>query len=179
MCAATCVGYFGFMKVGEFTAIGTAPPSILVSEVAINSRSAPTAVRLWFRRAKTHPIGRGVEIYLGVSGTAVCPVPALMRYLAVHLPGDGQLFVWENSQPLTRMTFVTHLRRGLQSAGFMSQLSGHSLQIGAATSEATAGVPNHPIKTLGRWRSEAYNLYIGTPRDSQMGVAPLIGTPSR
>ena len=65
--AATCVGYFGFMRAGEFTAVGLAPPpSIIVSEVAINSRSAPTAVRLRLRRAKTDPFGRGIEIYLGV-----------------------------------------------------------------------------------------------------------------
>ena len=156
------------------------PPSIIVSEVAINSRLAPTAVRLRLRRAKTDPFGRGVEIYLGVSGTAVCPVAALMRYLAVRPPGDGQLFVWENSRPLTRTTFVTHLRRRLQSAGLdMSQFSGHSLRIGAATSAAAAGVPDHLIKTLGRWRSEAYQLYIHTPRVSLLGVAPLIGTPSQ
>ena len=161
MWAATCVGYFGFMRAGEFTAVGTAPPGILLSEVAINSRSAPTAVRLQLRRAKTDPFGRGVEIFLGASGTAVCLVSALMRYLAVRPPGDGQLLVWEDSRPLTRTTFVTHLRRGLQSAGLdMSQFSGHSLRIGAASSEAS-------------------HLYIRTPRDSLLGVAPLIGTPTR
>ena len=79
MLAATCVGYFGFMRAGKFTAVGTAPPSILLSEVAINSRLAPTAVRLRLCRAKTDPFGRGV-------GTAVYP---LMRYLAVCPPGDG------------------------------------------------------------------------------------------
>ena len=66
-----------------------------------------------------------------------------MRYLAVRPPGDGQLFVWKNSQPLTRTTFVTCLRKGLQSAGLdMSQFSGHSLRIGAATSAAAVGVPD-------------------------------------
>ena len=100
MFAATCVGYF--MRAGEFTAVGTAPPSILLSEVAINSRSALTAVHLQLCRAKTDPFGRGVEIFLGVSGTAVCPFTALMRYLAVRPPRDGQLFIWENSRPLTR-----------------------------------------------------------------------------
>ena len=93
MWAATCVGYFGFMRAGEFTAVGIALPGILLSEVAINSRSAPTAVRLRLRRAKTDPFGRGVEIFLGVSGTAVYPVSALMRYLAVRQAGDGQLLV--------------------------------------------------------------------------------------
>ena len=173
MWAATCVGYFGFMRAGKFTAVGTAPPGILLSQVAINSRSAPTAVHLRLRRAKTDPFGRGVEIFLGVSGTTVCPVSALTRYLVVRPPGDGQLFVWEDSRPLTRTTFVTHLRRGLQSAGLdMSQFFGHSLRIGAATSAAVAAVPDHLIKTLGRWRSEAYHLYICTPRDSHGSSDP-------
>ena len=46
MWAATCVGYFGFLRAGEFTAVDSAPPIILMSDVAINSRSAPTAFRL-------------------------------------------------------------------------------------------------------------------------------------
>ena len=96
-----------------------------------------------------------------------------MRYLAVRPPGDGQLLVWEDSRPLTRTTFVTRLRRGLQSAGLdMNQFFGHSLRIGAATSAAVAGVPDHLIKTLGRWRSEAYHLYICTPRDSHGSSDP-------
>ena len=86
MLAATSVGYFVFMRAGKFTAVGMAPPSILLSEVAINSRLAPTAVHLRLRRAKTDPFRRGVEIFLD---TAVYPVTALMRYLAVHPPRDG------------------------------------------------------------------------------------------
>ena len=179
MFAATCVGYF--MRAGEFTAVGTAPPSILLSEVAINSRSALTAVHLQLCRAKTDPFGRGVEIFLGVSGTAVCPFTALMRYLAVRPPGMvsysfGRIAGLSQGQLFSQ----THLRRGFQSAGLdMSQFSGHSLRIGAATSSAAAGVPDHLIKTLGWWCSEAYPLYIHDPRESLLGVAPLIGTPTR
>ena len=180
MWAATCVGYFGFMRVGEFTAVDSSPPNIVMSEVAINSRSAPTAIRLRLHRAKTDPFGRGVEIFMGVSGTGVCPVSALLRYLAVRPLGDGHLFVWEDGRPLTRSAFVTALKQGLRSAGLdMNHFSGHSLRIGAATSAAAAGVPDHLIKILGRWQSEAYQLYIRTPRESLLGVARLIGSHNR
>lgn len=147
-----------------------------MSEVAFTSRSAPTAIRLRLRKAKTDPFGRGVEIFLGVSGSRVCPVAALLTYLAVRPLGDGHLFVWEDGRPLTRTAFVTRLRRGLQSAGLdVGRYSGHSLRIGASTTAAAAGVPDHLIKILGRWQSEAYQLYVRTRRDALLGVARLIG----
>ena len=149
-------------RVGEFTAVNSAPPNILMSELAISSRSASSAIRIWLRQAKSDPFGRGVEIFLGVSGTVVCPVTALLRYLAVRPIGEGHLFLWEDGRPFTRSAFVTCLRKGLQTAGLeMSWFSGHSLRIGAATSAAAAGVPDHLIKMLGRWQSEAY---VRTPR---------------
>ena len=84
--------------------------------------------------------------------------------------------MWEDGRPLTRSAFVTRLRRGLQTAGLeMSRFSGHSLHIGVATSAAAAGVPDHLIKMLGRWQSEAPQLYVRTLRESLLGVAQLIG----
>ena len=76
---------------------------------------------------------------MDVTGTGVCPVSALLRYLAVCILEDGHLFVWEDGRPLTSSAFVT-LKQGLQSAGLdMKNFSGHSLHIGAATSAAAAG----------------------------------------
>ena len=41
---------------------------------------------------------------------------------------------------------------------------------GGATTAAARGVPDHLIKTLGRWSSDAYQIYIRTPVSSIVHV---------
>ena len=60
--------------------------------------------------------------------------------------------------------FVGRVREALNAARLdPSKYSGHSFHVGAAISAARAGLPDHVIKMLGRWRSEAYQLYICMP----------------
>lgn len=121
-------------------AIDSSPPGITISDVAMNTRSAPTAFHLHFCIAKTNSLGKGVEISLGASGTKVCPVVGLLSYLVVRPSVEGQLFVEVDGKPLWRSVFVGRLQRGLQVVGLeMNQYSGHSLRIGVATSTAAAG----------------------------------------
>ena len=41
----------------------------------------------------------------------------------------------------------------------------HSFRIGAATAAMETQIPEAHIKMLGRWRSDAYQLYIRTPAE--------------
>ena len=55
------------------------------------------------------------------------------------------------------------LKHALTCIGYdFSMYSGHSFQIGAATTAGSVHV-DHLIKILGRWSSDAYCRYIRTP----------------
>ena len=73
--------------------------------------------------------------------------------------------------PLTRETLVAWLKSALARLGIEGNYSGHSFRIGAANTAATVGIPDHLIKTMGRWLSDAYQLYIHTPSIILDGVA--------
>jgi hypothetical protein len=42
----------------------------------------------------------------------------------------------------------------------VGELTGHSLRAGGATFLADVGVPRDTIKRLGRWRSDAFDIYL-------------------
>ena len=52
--------------------------------------------------------------------------------------------------------------------------SSHSFRIGAATSAAAVGLPDHLIQTLGRWTGQAYRRYTRTAPDTFLSVVPLL-----
>ena len=171
-----CVAFFGFMRMGEVTAVPGTPPSITADGVAVDSHSAPSIIQLTLTHSKTDQFRRGSHTFLGKTGSDLCPVEALLQFL-VRRPGPrvGPLFIHKDGRPLTRDQFVSHLKEALSSCGIDSRrYSGHSFRIGAATAAAQAGVPDHLIKTLGRWDSEAYQSYIQTPPPAIAAVSSIL-----
>lgn len=171
--AASCLAFFGFLRSGEFTlASQSAIPAIMANDVAVDSREHPSVVSVHLRRAKTDPFGRGVSLFLGRTGVDLCPVAALLNYLVRRPTGEGPLFVHADGSPLLKQQFISSVRQALSAAGLdPARYSGHSFRIGAATTAAAAGVPDHLIKMLGRWESSAYLLYIQAPRESLAAIS--------
>ena len=93
-----------------------------------------------------------------VSGDIICSVRSLLRYLHIRGGDPGQLFRHTNGLSLTRATLTTWLRTAVSRSSIEGNFSGHSFRIGAATSAAAAGIPDHLIKTLRKWWSSAYLL---------------------
>jgi hypothetical protein len=156
--AACCTAFFGFPRVSELTCPGPFIPSRYLALEFV----ATGHFGLRLKSSKTDPFGEGCTVLLGPSGGTVCPVKALLRYLAIRGPLPGPLFICNNGSPLTPTLVNFRLRSILHSAGLTENYSSHSFRIGAATSAAVSGMPDHLIKTLGRLSSDAYLRYIRT-----------------
>ena len=174
--AASCLCFFGFLRSGE---IGTPTCKdydqayhLCVDDVRVNSRSSPTFIQVRIKASKMDPYRQGVMIYVGRTANNLCPVAAVLTYMVARGQDSGPLFKWENGQFLTREAFVAAVRKALAEAGIAPKdYSGRSFRIGAATTAAQQGLQDSLIKTLGRWESSAYTIYIRTPPATLCKVA--------
>ena len=143
--AAVCLCFAGFLRSGEATCPTehSFDPAthLCFTDVAVNSRAAPTALRVTIKASKTDPFRQGVTLHIGMAGGALCPVAAVLRYMVARWNAAGPLFCWEDGRYLTRDHFVKSVRAALTTAGYKAaNYAGHSFRIGAATTAAQRGV---------------------------------------
>jgi hypothetical protein len=83
--------------------------------------------------------------YIHRSNTDPCPVTALMAYIAVRGQDPGPLFRLADGTPLLKLLVIKRVQETLSSLAYdHAAYTGHSFQIGAATTAAAAG-------SKGRW----------------------------
>ena len=166
--AASCMCFFGFLRSGEIVVLSDAEYDASVhlsyGDVKADSVQKPSYLEVAIKASKTDPFRKGVKVYLGAPGAELCPVAAILSYMVIRGSLPGPFFMFEDKRPLTRDRFVGEMRKALEQAGVTAkQYSGHSFRIGAATTAASCGLQDSLIKTLGRWESAAYTVYIRTP----------------
>ena len=161
------LGYFGFLHAAEFTVpnLASFSPAIhrSVADIAVDSLQSPNCLRVRIKASKTDPFHQGCHIHIGLGRAPLCAVHALLAYLSVQGNVPCPLFLLAKGQPLSRSIFST--------AGIEGNFSSHSFRIGAATVAARNGIPDHLIMALGRWTSNAYQLYICTPSEALVGIS--------
>ena len=132
--AAFCLGFFGFMRSGEFTSSPSQYPNectLSIADMAIYFRQNPQVLMVLIGRSKTDQSGAGTHLYLGWTGSILCPVFAALAYLAIHPPTPGPLFVFQDGTPLSRDRLVSQMRDTLSQLGIDAvNFSGHSFRIG-------------------------------------------------
>ena len=67
---------------------------------------------------------------------------------------------------LLRKLFVSQVKTTLTRAGVdATKYLGHSFRSGAASTAAARVIEDYTIRTLGKWESAAYLLYVRVPRE--------------
>jgi len=165
--AACCTAFFSFFRIGEITEeLVMGCSGVAVSDVAVDDHRFPSMVKIHLRRSKTDQFSRGVDVSMGSTGDALCPVAALLAYLAVRGGEYGPLFCLKDGHSLTREIFTNKVRAALSVVGYDSSVyAGHSFRIGAESTAAEQGIEDSVIKMLGRWKSSAYQLNVRMPRE--------------
>jgi hypothetical protein len=177
--AACCIGFFGFLRCGEFMLPNATPfdtsTHLAASDITVDSHHNPTMVAVRIKKSKTDQFGEGTTIYLGKTSAAICPVSAVLSYLAIRPDTQGPLFVTAEGKPMTKQRFIGRIRDILSRAGVdATGYKGHSFRIGAATTAAACGLNEGLIKALGRWSSCAYQVYIKIPPQELANIAPIL-----
>ena len=87
------VCFFGFLRSGEITIPSVsaydASTHLSPSDISADVPSQPTVVQLRLKQSKTDPFRQGVNIYLGATNCTLCPVTALLNFLAISGQADG------------------------------------------------------------------------------------------
>ena len=90
-----------------------------------------------------------MSIYLGKTDSDICPVTAILPYLALRGNTSGPLFMLHDGRMLTRLIFSTILNSLLKELHLtQDDFNTHSFHIGAATSAKAANISDAHIQCL-------------------------------
>ena len=178
--SACCLGFFAFLRSGEMTSpsVNSFDPAwhLTPMDIAVDDLQSPSLIQISLKGSKTDQARQGINLFIGRTNNELCPIAAMLAYLAARGFDQGPLFQTEDRQPLTRAKLVSLLRSTLTAAGIdPTGYSGHSFRIGAATTAAACGIHDSTIQTLGRWASDSYLRYIRMPQQTLAQLSASLG----
>lgn len=180
--AAATLCFFGFFRSGELTvpSYTAFDPSrhLAWGDIATDNTLCPTVLKVHLKRSKCDQLGKGIDVFIGRTDDSLCPVVAVLAYMAKRGPTPGPFFTLSTGTPLTKAHFVAKIREALLAVGLPYQhFAGHSFRIGAATTAANAGLEDSTIRILGRWNSDAFLSYIKIPREQLARFSSTLSHP--
>ena len=158
------ITFYGFFRIGE---LASKSPASGNSVVQFNSLSFSAmngciqSLTITICHFKHNTSNRPVDVIIARDyASPFCPVQAMLDYCKVRLFAPGPLFSLHNI-PVTVNQFNAQLRSCLSFCSLdSSRYKSHSFRIGAACHAAELGFSDSQIRALGRWKSDAFKLYI-------------------
>jgi len=72
------------------------------ADIAVGRVSSPTTLRCHLKQSKTDRFHQGIDIFVGKTNNQLCPVAAMMAYLAARGASPGPLLIFKNGRVLSR-----------------------------------------------------------------------------
>ena len=96
---------------------------LMPQDVAVDSHTTQSDIVIHVKRSKSDPCGVGAWLHLGATGQRLCPVAALLGYLAVRRPLLGPLFLFRDGTTLSKSRLIGSLCQALREVGVASSRS--------------------------------------------------------
>lgn len=174
------LGFAGFLRFDELS-------KLRICDITIRE----DYMELFIESSKTDQLRQGATVVITRTGTSLCPVAMLERYLSMACVslGESDNFIFRgiihtkkgsrlrDKGSLSYTTVRETVLDKLEAIGLdKSQYGLHSLRAGGASAAANAGVPDRMFKRHGRWRSEnAKDGYIADSLENRLQVSKGIG----
>ncbi|PIL32091.1 hypothetical protein GSI_06796 [Ganoderma sinense ZZ0214-1] len=157
--AQLLTGFHGLLRLGELVW----PDSVKLRtsrklSLRTTVQTTPSTFSFLLHSHKSDKFFDGDRVLIDRKLSSSPPLDAFASYLASRdsrFPFHPQLWLRANGTSPTRRWFITRLK-----SFFPDDVSGHSMRSGGATALAIAGVPSPSIQAIGRWSSDAWQVYI-------------------
>lgn len=180
--AAYSMAFAAFLRCGEFTYTMQEAASPGFDGWHLTRKSIEIQADKMFislPASKTDPFRQGVMLIVAATGDRACAI-ASMKNLFRRFPSAPDAPLFHQSGGAFTRDFVTfNLRASMRRLGFEGNYSGHSFRRGAATSAKESGLSDADIQMLGRWKSDAYQLYIEKPPSYILNTSRRFQQPRR
>ena len=79
----------------------------------MDSLDNPQMLKIHLKTSKADQLGKGADVYPGRTDCPLCPITAVLHYMALRGSTVGSLFIYKDGTPLTKSTFTTKVREAL------------------------------------------------------------------
>ena len=156
--AALCTAVGGLFRPSEICPRSASKPARLLTLSSLKWEAGPPlhfTIHLNQSKADSEYKGATVRIIWPIA------VSAMQHYLSMRPRSAVPLFAMTDGSPLTYRALLDNTASLVRALGIdTKKFRGVSFRAGGATSLAEAGADNGIIQAFGRWKSQAFKLYV-------------------
>lgn len=156
------VAFWGLARLGEVSGEKKDTTEIIRRGDVEISEGVRREAKIALRGAKTARVGEIQFLQVRELNHLLCPIAAIERRITRTSRLNDPLFSYfegGGKRSLTKATIMDTCQKCWQTASYKG-LTGHSFRVGGASFRFALGVNIEEICLIGRWKSEAYRLYI-------------------